>query len=295
MTLRWAELKRAPIADVRHRYDARDAILYALGVGWGDDPVDPLALRHVYERDLVALPTFATVLGYPFMWFEDPRFGVDGTRLVHAGHALRVHAPLPARGTVRGVTRALAIADKGPGRGAILVLERTLADDADGTPLATQTMTLMARGDGGFSAEPGNGPPGGDAVAAPRPAAPQGPPHATLELATLPQSALIYRLVADPNPLHADPAFARASGFERPILHGLCAYGMAGRAVARAFAGGDATRLDTLSLRFAAPVLPGDVLRFALWRDAQVVRFVATVPARDGLVVLDQGEAAFRA
>ena len=148
MPLDYDALKRAPIAEVEHRYDTRDTILYALGVGFGSDPVDERDLRHVYEPGLVALPTFATVLGYPFMWFEDPRFGVDGTRLVHAGHALRMHAPLPAAGCVRGRTIAAAIADKGPERGAILVLERTLEDAVSGAPLATQTMTLMARGDG---------------------------------------------------------------------------------------------------------------------------------------------------
>jgi acyl dehydratase len=291
MPLHYAALRAAPLADVEHRYDARDTILYALGVGLGADPADPRELRFVYERDLRALPTMATVLGYPFMWFDEPRYGLDGARIVHAGHALRVHAPLPAAGTVRGVTSATAVADKGAARGALIVLERTLTDTANGTLLATQTMTLMARGDGGFSQQPGNGPPGGDPVTAARPAPPDGPPHAVLDLPTLPQSALIYRLVADPNPLHADPAFARAAGFERPILHGLCAYGMAGWAVARAFAGADPARLRALAVRFAAPVLPGDVLRFALWRDGARARFAASVPARGDVVVLDQGEA----
>lgn len=291
MTLDYAALRGAPVADVVQRYDARDAILYSLGIGLGDDPLDERALRHLLESRLVVPPTFATVIGYPFMWFEDPRFGVDGTRLVHAGHALELHAPLPAAATVRGVTRATAVADKGPGRGAILVLERTLVDEADGRLLATQTMTLMARGDGGFSERAGNGPPGGDPVNAPRVPLPARAPDAVLDLRTLPQQALLYRLVADPNPLHADPAFARAAGFDRPILHGLSAYGMAGRAVAMAFADGDLARLARLSLRFAAPVIPGDVLRFELWNDAGVPRFRATVPGRGDAVVLDGGEA----
>lgn len=289
--LRYDAFRTAPIAEVEHRYDTRDAILYALGVGCGADPLDPRELRHVYEPGLVTLPTFATVLGFPFMWFDEPRFGIDGARIVHAGHALELHAPLPAAGTVRGRTVATAVADKGPERGAILVFERTLFDTSDGRLLATQVMTLMARGDGGFSALPGNGPPGGDPVVAEKVVLPQRPPDALVDLATLPQAALIYRLVADPNPLHADPAFARAAGFERPILHGLCAYGMAARAVTRAFADDDATRLAAISLRFAAPVLPGDALRFELWRDGAEIRFRATVPARAGLCVLDAGRA----
>jgi acyl dehydratase len=291
MPLDYHALKSAPIAEVEHRYDARDTILYALGVGLGADPLDEGQLRFVLERDLVALPTFATVLGYPFMWFDEPRFGVDGARLVHAGHALRMHAPLPPAGTVFGRTRAAVVADKGAARGALLVLERSLSVGRDEPPVATQTMTLMARGDGGFSEREGNGPRGGDPFSAPRAVVPEGPPDAVVELATLPQSALIYRLVADPNPLHADPAFARAAGFPRPILHGLCAYGMAGHAILRTYLGMEPSRLRALALRFAAPTYPGDALRFELWRDGAAVRFRATVPARDGLVVLDDGEA----
>jgi acyl dehydratase len=289
--LRYHALKDGAVAEVEHRYDARDTILYALGVGYGDDPVDPRQLRHVQDRGLVALPTFATVLGYPFMWFEAPRFGLDGARIVHAGHALRVHAPLPVAGTVSGVTHARVVSDKGAGKGALIVLERTLSEASSGTLLATQTMTLMARGDGAFSTLEGNGPAGGDPHRAERIELPQRAPDATLELPTLPQAALIYRLVADPNPLHADPAFARDAGFERPILHGLCAYGMAARAIARAFLDEDATRLRALALRFAAPVFPGDTLRFELWRDGPALRFRAVVPARGDVIVLDQGQA----
>ncbi len=291
MPLDYHALKSAPIAEVEHRYDARDTILYALGVGLGADPLDAGQLRYLLEPDLVALPTFATVLAYPFMWFDDPRWGVDGARLLHASHALRMHAPLPAAGAVFGRTRATVVSDKGAARGALIVLERTLSDGPRGAPIATQTMTLMARGDGGFSAREGNGPPGGDAFPAPRAAPPEGPPDAVVELATLPQAALIYRLVADPNPLHADPAFARAAGFDRPILHGLCAYGMAGHAILRAYLGMDASRLRAIALRFAAPVFPGDALRFELRRTGDTVRFRATVPGRGDRVVLDGGEA----
>jgi acyl dehydratase len=165
------------------------------------------------------------------------------------------------------------VADKGAARGALIVLERTLADTTDGTLLATQTMTLMARGDGGFSQEPGNGPPGGDPVTAARPAPPDGPPDAVLDLPTLPQSALIYRLVADPNPLHADPVFARAAGFERPILHGLCTYGFASRALLASLCGGDASRFRAMDARFAKPAYPGDTLVTEIWADGESALF----------------------
>ena len=284
MALDYHALKRAPIADVEHRYDARDTILYALGIGVGEDPLDERLLRHVLEPGLVALPTFATVLGYPFMWIDEPRFGLDAARIVHAGHTLRLHAPLPAAGTVRGVTRAVAVADKGADRGALIVLERTLSD-ASGTSLATQTMTLMARGDGGFSARPDNGPPGGDAVTTPRPTPPDGPPAAIVELATLPQQALIYRLVADPNPLHADPRFARAAGFDRPILHGLCTYGLTCRAVLSAYCGNDPSLILSHDVRFSSPVFPGETVSVQMWRDGNVVSFEARVKSRDVVVI----------
>jgi acyl dehydratase len=291
--LRYDAVKAVDV-EVRQDYDERHTMLYALGVGLGADPLDEHQLRFVYERGegerrLVALPTLADVLAYPAMWIDAPGLGIDWGRILHAGQSLRVRAPLPVAGTVVGRTRVRAVADKGPQRGALMVLERTL-HDAGGRLLAEIGMTLIARGDGGFSAQPGNGPPGGDPVAGEPVAMPAGDPDVIVELPTLPQSALIYRLVADPNPLHADPRAARAAGFERPILHGLCAYGMAAHALVRALCGYDPARLASIGLRFSAPVLPGETLRFAIWQDAGRVHFRATVPAR-GVTVLDQGTA----
>jgi acyl dehydratase len=289
MTIRYDRLKDTTI-EVEQTYAARDSILYAIGVGLGADPLDARQLRFVYEKDQVALPTLADVLAYPAMWIEDPHHGLDWGRVVHVGQALQVCAPLPVAATVVGRSRVAAVCDKGPSRGALVVLDRTLHDRSDGRLLARITMTLMCRGDGGFSAVPGNGPPGGDRVVADPPAVPAGEPALTVELPTLPQAAIIYRLVADPNPLHVDPQAARAAGFDRPILHGMCAYGMAAHAVIRSFCGYDPAGLAGIALRFPAPVFPGDLLRFLLWRDGRTVRFRAEVPAR-GVTVLDQGVA----
>jgi acyl dehydratase len=289
MALQYEALKRASI-DLEQTYDRRDTILYALGVGLGADALDERQLRFVYEKDLVALPTFADVLGYPAMWIEDPAYGLDWARIVHVGQALRVCSPLPVAATVVGRSRVSIVSDKGVGRGALVVLDRTLHDRNGDRLLAQVRMTLMSRADGGFSAVPGNGPRGGDAFRPEPYDAPEGEPDAVIELPTLPQAAIIYRLVADPNPLHVDPKAARAAGFERPILHGMCAYGMAAQALIRRWCDGDPARLSAIALRFSAPVFPGDLLRFKMWRSGQTVRFLATVPGR-GAIVLDQGVA----
>jgi acyl dehydratase len=292
MALQYHALKSLEL-EVEQSYDARQVMLYALGVGVGSDPLDEGQLRFVYDRGLVALPTLADVLAYPAMWIDDPRFGLDWGRLVHGGQSLVVRAPLPVAATVVGRTRVAAVADKGPGRGALIVLDRTLHDRADGRLLAEIRMTLMARGDGGFSELPNNGPPGGDTVKVEPVLLPQRAPDLVVERETLPQSALIYRLVADPNPLHADPQAARAAGFERPVLHGMCAYGMAAHAILRAFCDDDPSRLESIALRFSAPVFPGDTLAFSFWRDGTELRFRAMVADR-GATVLDQGAARVR-
>jgi acyl dehydratase len=291
MALQYHALKSLEL-EVEQTYDTRHVMLYALGVGVGSDPLDEGQLRFVYDRGLVALPTLADVLAYPPMWIDEPRFGLDWGRLVHGGQSLVVRAPLPVAATVVGRTRVAAVVDKG--RGALIVLERTLHDRADGRLLAENRMTLMARGDGGFSELPDNGPPGGDAFSTEPVVLPQRAPDRVVERATLPQAALLYRLVADPNPLHADPQAARAAGFDRPVLHGMCAYGMAAHAILRAFCDDDPSRLESIALRFSAPVFPGDTLAFSFWRDGSEIRFRAVVADR-AATVLDQGAAKLRA
>jgi acyl dehydratase len=111
-----------------------------------------------------------------------------------------------------------------------------------------------------------------------------------LDQKTLPQAALIYRLSGDYNPLHADPAIARAAGFERPILHGLCTFGVAGRAILAACCGNDPARLKEIHVRFSAPVFPGEMISTEIWRDGPTISFRARVEPRD-VVVLNNGRA----
>ncbi|KAF0136878.1 MAG: MaoC-like dehydratase [Xanthobacteraceae bacterium] len=280
MAIDYQKLKNWHFPDLEHRYEAKDTILYALGVGCGADPMDRGELPFVYEDGLKALPTMAVVLGYPGFWLKDPNTGVDWRKILHGEQGLVIHKPLPASGTVIGRTRVTEIVDKGPGKGALLYSDRQVFDKATGERLATLTSTTFIRGEGGF---------GGPSGPAPEPhALPERAPDLAVDLKTLPQAALIYRLSGDYNPLHADPDVAAAAGFERPILHGLCTYAVAGRAVLRACCGNDPARLKRFDLRFSAPVLPGETIRTEIWRDGARVSFRARVVERD-IVVLNNG------
>src|SRR6266536_531915 len=225
MAIDYARLKAWQFPDVKQRYSAKDAILYALGIGLGRDPTDADELRFLYEDGLAVLPTFAVVLGYPGGWLRDPQTGVDWKQVLHGEQELVLHRPLPPEGEVVGRTRVEEIIDKGAGKGALIYSTREVSDTATGELLCTLKSTTFCRGDGGF---------GG-------PAGPTKTPHLipqklhdlACDLPTSPRAALIYRLSGDYNPLHIDPAVARTAGFSKPILHGLGTYGVAGQAAFR--------------------------------------------------------------
>ncbi|NUZ06131.1 MaoC family dehydratase N-terminal domain-containing protein [Schlegelella sp. ID0723] len=272
--------------DVRHAYTAKDTILYALGLGIGADPLDPVQLRFTYERNLVAMPTMAAVLASPGFWMRDrPELGIDYTKLVHGEQRVTLHRPLAPEGTLIGRSRVVGIADKGAGKGALMHVEKTLSDEASGALVATSEQVLFLRGDGGF-ANVG----GGDAPAPALPATPERAPDVELDLPTRPDAALLYRLSGDVNPLHVDPAFAARAGFARPILHGLATYGIAGWGLVRAFCDGDPARLTSIAARLSAPVYPGETLRLEAWREGGEVAFRCRVVERD-VVVLSHGRA----
>ena len=280
MTIDYAKLKSWPFADVEHSYAARDTMLYALGLGCGSDPTDADDLRFVYEDGLVALPTMAVVLGGPGFWLKNDKTGVDWRRILHGEQSVIIHRPLAVAGTVIGRTRVTEIIDKGAGKGALMFSERTLIDQASGAPVATLASTTFMRGDGGF---------GGPSGPAPEPhTLPDRAPDAACDFATLPQAALIYRLSGDYNPLHADPKVAASAGFPRPILHGLCSFGIAGRALIKLACDNDPKRLKSMRLRFSAPAFPGETIRTEIWRDGAQVSFRARVVEPDH-VILNNG------
>jgi acyl dehydratase len=271
-----------PFEEVEQRYDERDTILYALGIGLGAEPTDPRQLRFVYEQGLQVLPSMGVILGYPGFWLQDPRSGADWRRLVHGEQSIEILRPLPSAGTVLGMTRVRDVIDKGPDRGALVFTERVVRDKASGDLLCRLSSTTFLRSDGGFGGPAGP-------VPAPHPI-PDRPADESCELATLPQAALIYRLSGDRNPLHADPAVAEKGGFPRPILHGLCTFGVAGHALLRAVCDYKPERLRSLQGRFTAPVFPGETIVTEIWRDGGSVSFRASVKER-GKVVLDHGKA----
>lgn len=265
--------------DRTHRYTPRDAILYALGLGLGRDPVDPADLRFLDERALSVLPTFAATLCSPGMWIRDPALGVDFTRLVHSAQEAEFLSPLPTAGEVAGSAKVVSLTDRGAERGAELILERTIV--GDGVARCRLRQTLLLRGDGGF---------GGPPPVRPVPPAVLGEPDARVTYAISPRSALIYRLSGDWNPLHLDPGAARAAGFDRPILHGLASFGMAGVAVSRALER-DPSHVAQLACRFAGVVFPGETLEFLVWRDGtDGARFLGRVGDR---AVLSHGRIAW--
>lgn len=283
-------LKNRHFPDIVQTYVERDTMLYALGIGFGQDPLEERQLQYVYEKNLKALPTMAAVLGYPGFWVKEPDTGIDWVRVLHGEQSIRIHKPLPVAGTVVGKLRLKAIVDKGKDRGALLLQEREVFDKKSGELLATVESLSFGRGDGGFSEVAGNGPKGGDPAPPTPPATPDAPPDAVCDLPTLPQAALIYRLSGDYNPLHAEPAVARAAKFPRPILHGLATYGVAGHAILKTCCDYDAARLRYLSVRFSAPVYPGETIRTEIWRSGNRVQYRARVLERD-LVVLSHGVA----
>jgi acyl dehydratase len=268
----------------RFAWTERDALLYALGVGMGGDPMDRDELCFVYERDLRVLPTFATVVAWG-AGIGPERIGLDRRRTLHGEEKTTLHRPMPASASIVADSRVVAVYDKGPDKGAVVVRETVLRDAGSGEAIATLTRTAFARGDGGF----GGPTEGGDAP----PVRPPRAPDAVIELPTHPGLALLYRLSGDMNPLHAEPEVARAAGFERPILHGLCTYGLTCRAVLRAFCGNDPTRMESHATRFSAPVLPGDTVTVDLWIDGKTVHFEAHVKAR-GVTVIKNGISVLR-
>jgi len=265
---------------IEHTYTEKDTILYALGLGCGSEASDADDLKFVYEEGLVALPTMAVVLASPGNWLGSKDATVDYTKVLHGEQYLTLHGPIPTSGTVVGHGRIVDLLDKGTDKGAVLYAERTITDKATGALIATLTSAAVLRGDGGFGGKPGP---------QPRPhQLPASPPRSWIDIKTHINSALIYRLSGDWNPLHADPQVAKAGGFERPILHGLCTYGVAGRAVVRACCGGDPARLKSLQVRFSAPVYPGETIRTEIWPETNRVSFRARALERD-VVVLNNG------
>jgi acyl dehydratase len=267
-------------------WDDRDVQLYQLALGAGVPETDQRELRYVLERDprgLAVLPTFGTVAGgtggVGFQVFDLPGVDIDLAGVLHGGQEVIAHRPLPSAARGSTESRVVAVYDKGS---AAVVVQESELRDGDGNPLITQRNTIFIQGEGGFGGD--RGPSGRDPL-------PEREPDLVLEVPTMRQQALLYRLTGDWNPLHADPGTARAAGYDRPILHGLCSFGIGVKALTGALLDGDPERIASCRTRFAGIFYPGETLRLRAWREGpggREIRFTATAVERADAVVLSQ-------
>lgn len=265
-------------------WNESDAILYALCLGFGENSIDERALRFVYEKDLQVIPSFPTILA----WVAEPTFadlGIDPITALHGEQIIELHRPISMPVDVNVQGRVLNVYDKGVGRGAVVVTQHMIRDAADQALIAILTTTCFARADGGC---------GGSSEPASRPhRAPTRAPDKSIDFPTRPDSALLYRLTGDRNPIHADPDVAKAGGFVRPLLHGLCVFGITCRAVLETYADFVPNEIAVHQARFASPVYPGEMLTVDMWRDLNIVSFEVRVRAR-GVTVVSGGKSVLR-
>ncbi len=257
-------------------WDEDRVILYQLGLGAGSPPTDPRELSYTYEGNLAVLPTFGTIAASTSLLAVTSARGVDvnWALILHGEQELELERPVPPRGDVVSRPRIAHVYDKG--RAALIVVEVTSTDRRSGELLFTNRSSLFIRGEGGWGGDPG-----------PKAAnqAPAREPDHVVRSPTLPQQALLYRLSGDKNPLHADPAFAALGGFDRPILHGLCTYGIVCKAAVDAVLGGDPGRARRYRARFAGVVFPGETVVTRMWVEGDKVLLEASVEERDATVV----------
>ena len=259
-------------------WTASDVALYALSVGAAADPTDTTGLEYVHDSAPKVLPSFATVAATMNVT-EAPKVSfpggeIDLAKVVHGSQSVTLHRPIPAAGTAVTTTKIAEIQDKGS---AAVIIQESETVSADGEKLWTSRSGIFAKGEGGF---------GGERGTSEKVEYPERDADHTIEVATLPQQALFYRLCGDRNPLHSDPAFAEAAGFPRPILHGLCSYGVVLRAVVDEVLGGDVSRVSGYGVTFGGIFFPGETMRVRVWEEGSRLLVAATVAERDDAPVL---------
>jgi acyl dehydratase len=268
----------AELDPIEFSWSSSDIQLYHLALGAGSDPMDPRELRYLTDGSPQVLPTFANV-AETFHDTEAPKVEFPGidielSKVLHGSEGVIVPAPIPPSGTGIAVKRFTEIWDKGK---AAVICSETTVKAPDGTLLWTEKRSIFARGEGGF---------GGERGPATTFEPPQRAPDFEIAVPTSPQQALLYRMCGDRNPLHSDPEFASAAGFPKPILHGLCTYGMTAKAMTDLLLDGDTSRVAGYGARFAGVVFPGETLKVNVWTDGDAFSAIVTAPSRDDAVVL---------
>ena len=278
MPINYDELMALKNLDQKFAYSDREVMLYAYGIGMGADPMDERELAFVNEaaatpRPLKVVPTFASVAA----WGATPgEMNLNRVMVVDGERDITFHRPLQVAAKLLVDSRVLAVFDKGKDKGAV-IRHQTVLKNEKGEELATLVASRFARGDGGF---------GGPSEGQPEPhPVPTRPPDKSVDIPTRADQALIYRLCGDRNPLHSDPEFARGAGFPKPILHGMCTFGITCRGILQTYADFDPAAFRRHAARFSAPVYPGETVTIDLWKDDNVISFEARVKARNAVVI----------
>lgn len=265
-------------------YNEHDLALYALGVGAARNPLDESELKYVYELngEFSALPTYAVMPQMNAMLecaksgqnaLPGMNFGFE--RLLHGEQYTEIKKPLPRQAKLKHTFKLKSAYDKDPHAVVTFAISST---DESGEEVAYNEMTAFVKGAGGWGGERG----ASGEINVP----PDREPDAIIEEQTDAHQTLIYRLSGDWNPLHADPNFARAFGYDKPILHGLCTYGYCGRHVIKAFAHNDSRYFKSIKARFAQSVYPGETLVTKMWKiDDERIVFETSVKERQKVVI----------
>tara|TARA_B100000902_G_scaffold319377_1_gene311583 strand:- start:44 stop:892 length:849 start_codon:yes stop_codon:yes gene_type:complete len=274
MPINYDEIMSLKSENIEISYTDKDSILYGLGVGLGNDPMDIDELKYVYENGQIALPSMATNFQYHSSLLMSAK--LNFVMVVHGEQKLSIVNPIPVSGDFLADMKVLNCFDKGASKGAIIDVETTVKLKSDGTEICKLISTTFARGDGGFD---------GPESPPQEIFEPEGSPDIVDEITTKPDQALIFRLSGDYNPLHSDPNFAKAAGFPKPILHGLCTYGVACRSIIKTACDNDVKKLKSFNCRFSSPVFPGETIVTEMWKNGNDINFQSKVKERDKIIL----------
>ena len=274
MPINYDEIMSLKSENIEISYTDKDSILYGLGVGLGNDPMNMDELKYVYENGQIALPSMATNFQYHSSLLMSAN--LNFIMVVHGEQKLSIINPIPVSGEFVADMKVINCFDKGASKGAIVEVETTVKLKSDRTEICKLISTTFARGDGGF---------GGPESPPQKVYEPEGTPDIVDEITTKPDQALIFRLSGDYNPLHSDPNFAKAAGFPKPILHGLCTYGVACRSIVKTACDKDVKKLKSFNCRFSSPVFPGETIVTEMWKNGNIINFQSKVKERDKIIL----------